>query len=279
MRTTCVTVVALLAVLGASGCVAFNDQCQTPLDNPNERVAFIAKGTEIYLDRVNARHANNAIGQQAADAFVWVFPEDDGVDFGAINGGGIRADGLCVTRNIIKEGPLTNGVLHELLPFDNAVAAVDLSEDEVIKVFEHAAAGLYTAPAPITAPSAPFLQVSGSVAVTYDCSRPVSSRVTSLSIGGQRVNVTAPRPFPATKYRVAMSTFLLSGGDSYSMLAGKLTDPARNAAPAPRFGGIDSNITAEYLKTSRFNASIEEGIRVENRVTFVNCTVAPRPAN
>lgn len=275
MRAFALGVSAVLA----SGCVAFNDQCQTPLDNPNERVAFIAKGTEIYLDRVNARHANNAIGQQAADAFVWVFPDGDRVDFGAINGGGIRADGLCVTRNIIKEGPLTNGVLHELLPFDNGVAAVDLSEDEVIKVFEHAAEGLYTAPAPITAPSAPFLQVSRSVAVTYDCARPANSRVTALSIGGQRVMLGSPRPFPGTKYRAAMSTFLLNGGDSYSMLAGKLNDPARNGAPAPRFGGIDSNITAAYLKDSQFNETLEAGIRVENRVTFVNCTTAPRPAN
>lgn len=269
----------VVAAGAASGCVAFNDQCQTPLDNPNERIAFVAKGTEIYLDRVNARHANNAIGQQAADAFAWVFPEEDRVSFGAINGGGIRADGLCVTRNIIKEGPLTAGVLHELLPFDNAIAAVDLSEDEVIRVFEHAGEGLYTAPAPITAPSAPFLQVSKGVAVTYDCSRPSGSRVTALSINGQRVSLGAPRPFPATKFRAAMSTFLLNGGDSYAMLAGKLNDPARNPTPAPRFGGIDSNITVEYLKVSAFNRSVEEGFKVENRVTFVNCSVAPRPAN
>ncbi|HEY1086929.1 MAG TPA: hypothetical protein VGE37_04515, partial [Archangium sp.] len=83
------------------------------------------KGTELFLDRPNARHGNNAIGQQAADAFAWVFSESDRpVDFAVVNGGSIRAEGLCITRNIVREGPLSNGVLHEIMLFENPVQAV-----------------------------------------------------------------------------------------------------------------------------------------------------------
>ena len=39
-------VICLLAA--APGCVAYNDQCQPLVENPNERVAFIAKGTELW---------------------------------------------------------------------------------------------------------------------------------------------------------------------------------------------------------------------------------------
>ncbi len=69
MRSVLFAVVAA----GASSCVAYNDQCAPLVDNPQERVAFIAKGTEICIDRPNARHANNAIGQAATDAFVWIY--------------------------------------------------------------------------------------------------------------------------------------------------------------------------------------------------------------
>ncbi|HEY1089133.1 MAG TPA: hypothetical protein VGE37_15620, partial [Archangium sp.] len=125
---------ALLAVT-LSGCIAYNDQCQPLVDNPNERVAFVARGTELFLDRPNARHGNNSIGQQAADAFAWVFRETDRpVDFAVVNGGSIRAEGLCITRNIVREGPLSNGVLHEIMLFENPVQAVDLSEQEVVQM-------------------------------------------------------------------------------------------------------------------------------------------------
>ena len=78
------------ALAGATGCLAYNDQCQPLVDNPSERVAFIASGTELYLDRPNTRHGNNALGQQAADALVWVFANSDRpADFGVVNGGGL----------------------------------------------------------------------------------------------------------------------------------------------------------------------------------------------
>lgn len=262
-----------------SGCIAYNDQCTPLVDNPNERVTFIASGTELWLDRPNARHANNAIGQQAADAFKWVFAETDApVDFAVVNGGSIRAEGLCITRNIVKEGPLSNGVLHEIMLFENPVQAVDLSEKEVIDMFEHSVERLFTAPAPIASPAGSFLQVSKEVSLTVDCSRPPLDRVTSLKINGETL-VKPGRDVELKKFRFASSSFIVGGGDGYSMLSGKSTDLSRNPKNAQRFGGIDSNIAAAYLKEN-FNKSVEEGIRIDStRILFSNCSLPSRPSN
>lgn len=273
--------VLLPAVLAlASGCVAYNDQCQPLVENPNERVAFIARGTEIFLDRANARHANNAIGQQAADGFVWVFAETDRpADFAVVNGGAIRAEGLCVTRNIIGAGPLSNGVLHEIMLFENPVQAIDVSEQEVVAMFEHSVERLFASPAPIISPAGSFLQVSKEVSMTVDCSRPALDRITSLSIGGQAIQKPG-RLIDQRQIRMATSSFIVSGGDGYSMFAGKGTDPTRNPANAQRAGGIDSNIAAAYLKQSPFNLTVEAGFKVEPaRVVLMNCSVPPRPSN
>ena len=267
-------------VFGLSGCIAYNDQCQPLVDNPNEQVAFIARGTEVYLDRPNARHGNNAIGQVAADAFKWVFSETDRpVDFAVVNGGAIRAEGLCVTRNILREGPLSNGVMHEIMLFENTVQAVDVSEQEVVEMFEHSVERLFPMGTPIVSPAGLFLQVSKEVTMTVDCMQPVGSRVTALAINGQAV-MRPGRPLDQRKFRFATSSFIIAGGDGYSMLAGKGTDPTRNPANAQRFGGIDSNIAAAFMKQSPFNQSLDTGIRVEpTRITFMNCAQPTRPSN
>ncbi len=278
LRTfTCCAVFA-----ATTGCLAFNDDCQALVDNPNERVAFVAKGTEIFLDRPNARHGNNAIAQSAADAFVWVFNSQPDatstVSFGLINGGAVRDQGACVLRSIVREGPLTRGVLGEILPFENPVRVVDLSEQEVFDVLELSVSRLFAAPTPITSPSGAFLQVSKEVSMEVDCARMANSRITSLRIGAQTITRGMTRPFPATKYRVALPGFILAGNDGYTVLMGKGDDPSRNPGQAQRFGGIDSRITMAYLLQSDFNKTIENGLKVDpNRIRFVNCSVPSRP--
>lgn len=261
-----------------SGCIAFNDDCQALVDNPNERVAYVAKGTEVFLDRANARHANNAIAQAGADAFVWVFGDSARVSFGVLNSGSVRDQGACVLRSILREGPLTRGVLGEILPFENPLRAVDLSELEVFEMFEHSVSRLVANPGPIVAPSGAFLQVSREVTLQVDCALGAGSRITNLRIGGQTITRGAFRPFPATKYRVALPAFLLDGNDGYTVLMGKGDDPARNPGQAQRFGGVDSRVTMGWLAQSDFNTSLEAGLKVDpNRVRLMNCSVPSRP--
>lgn len=266
--------------LSCSGCLAYNDQCQPLVDNPSERVAFVASGTELFLDKPNTRHGNNALGQQAADAMVWVFANSDKpADFGVVNGGGLRAEGLCVTRNIIGAGPLTNGVLHEIMLFGNLAQAVDLSEDQVFTMFEHSVERLYPDSQAIAAPAGSFLQVSDSVELHVDCALDAGSRVTSLKIGGATLNRPG-RPITQQAFRVATSDYILKGSDGYTMLEGVRDDASRNPSTAQRFAGIDSNIAAAFLKQSPFNAAVEEGFKVDaSRITFANCAVPARPSN
>ncbi|HEY0094775.1 MAG TPA: 5'-nucleotidase C-terminal domain-containing protein, partial [Archangium sp.] len=145
---------ALLAVALAPGlgCLQYNDPCQPLVDDPESTVGYLAE--DVFLDRPYARHDNNALGQLAADAFRHA---EDGskapAELGVINGGSLRAEGLCVTRTVIPRGPLKNGLLHEVLLFENAVVTVNLTEQQLVAMFEHAAAGLYPEGQPILFPS------------------------------------------------------------------------------------------------------------------------------
>ena len=261
-------------LVAVSGCVAYNEQCQALVENPNEKVAIL--GAELWLDRPNTRHAPTALGQAAADAFVDVFDGGTAVDFAIVNGGSLRAEGFCGTaRNIVPAtaAGLTNGVLHEILLFENIVKAVDITEDEVMAVFEHSAERLFPVGTPIASPAGSFLQVSKEVQLVIDCSQPAGMRVTSLKINGEAVQ----RPGRINKrFRVALTAFLL-GGDGYTRLAAPGKDPDRNPTQAQRFGGVDSNITADFLRKTYLK---DPGLKVDPlRVDMQNCTKAVRPLN
>jgi 2',3'-cyclic-nucleotide 2'-phosphodiesterase (5'-nucleotidase family) len=258
--------VAAATALLLSGCEGFNDQCTALVKNPNDVVVQLA--SEVLLDRPNARHDNNAIGQAAADAFVDAMSMPGlPVDFAIVNSGALRAEGICgATRNIVPAGPLTDQVLHEILLFENIVNAVTLSGQDVRDLFEHSVAQLFAFNTPIVSPAGQFLQVSSSVRMTVDCTRPAGMRVTSLTVNGQPVVQTGT-------YRVALSAFLLNGGDGYSMIAMNGSNPTQ----AQKLGGIDSNITSEFLK--RTYAGANQTLAKEQRITFapMTCATPSRP--
>jgi 2',3'-cyclic-nucleotide 2'-phosphodiesterase (5'-nucleotidase family) len=270
-----VRALALIAACALSGCVAYNDPCQPLVDDPNKRIAYLTQ--EVWNDKPNTRHTNNALGQAAADAFVDVFKDSSSpADFGVINGGSLRAEGLCVTRNILPKGGLTNGTLYEILLFANLMNAVTLTEDETWAMFEHSVEKLYTAPDPIAAPAGQFLQVSKSVQLTVDCTHAPGSRITSLSIGGTALQHPGR---PAQTFRAALSSYLLGGGDDYAMLVAPGTDPSRDPEQAQRLGGLDVNITSDYLERTD-NGSQADGLQLDSsRVTLTNCSVPVRPAS
>lgn len=266
---------ALIWVCALSGCVAYNDPCQPLVDNPEKRVAYLA--SEVWIDKPNTRHADNALAQAAADAFVDVFKDSSApADFGVINGGSLRAEGLCVTRNILPQGGLTNGTLYEVLLFANIMSAVTLTEDETWQMFEHSVEKLYTAPDPIVAPAGQFLQVSSGVKLTADCLKPAGSRIVSLSIGGTALQHPGR---PMQTFRAALSAYLLGGGDGYAMLVAPSMDPSRDPEQAQRLGGLDVNITSDYLQRND-NGSQADGLQLDAaRVTLTNCSVPGRPAS
>jgi 2',3'-cyclic-nucleotide 2'-phosphodiesterase (5'-nucleotidase family) len=267
---------ALLAavLVSGAGCLSYNDPCQPLVDNPDAVLGFL--GEDVYLDRPFTRHDNNALGQLAADAYQHA--EDDSsarAVLGIANGGSIRAEGLCVTRTMLPKGPLTDGVFHEVLLFENQLVTVDLTEKELVDMFEHSAGGLTPAGQPLVSPPGAFLHVSESTQMRVDCEYPRGQRIRELSVGGTPV-VLPPRGDPIVRYRVAMPSFLLTGGDGYGPIFGNAgTNPDRNPVQSRKFQGVDSKIAAAYMRATY--PSDARPLLTAERIVFVNCAKPTRP--
>lgn len=275
MRTLLLALTALLC-----SCVSYNEQCEAPIEGAKTVVAYVKSGESIFIDKANARHANNAFGQAAADGFAFAFADSENPALlGVVNSGDIRSEGFCSPRTVLKES-VSNSRVHEVLLFDNLVYAVDLTEAELVDALEHSVAGLTPtdlttgANRDITAPPARFLQLSSKIQMTVNCWKPGRSatgngqRVVALTIDGKAVDPRAPRA--TVKYRVAMPQYLLGGGDGYSMFAGPGQDPSRNPTQARKSGGTEANVAAEYMRQHFHSEDNPDGpdLTVEQRVIF-----------
>ncbi|AKQ65626.1 5'-nucleotidase [Myxococcus hansupus] len=274
------SVIASLALaLGAfhGGCIAYNDSCQPLVDDPDAVVGYL--GHDVLLDKVFTRHDNNALGQLVADALMHA--EDDSqtpAQLGIVNGGSLRQEGICVTRTSLRRGPLTDGVLHELILFENLVVTVDLTEQELVNLMEHSVGALYRAGESIASPSGAFLHVSEGTSLSVDCSRPRGSRVVSMRVGARQVELNpALNAVSGLRYRVAMNAYLLDGGDGYGTVLGNAgKDPDRNPVQARMLGGTEANITSAYMKTK--HPTPVQALQEEQRIVFQNCELPARPA-
>lgn len=251
------------AALGA-GCIDYNPECAALVENPDQEIGFL--GEVVRLDRPFTRHANNAIGQLVAEAFLRSLDGSSApAQLGIQNGGGIRMEGVCITRDRLQRGPLKRGVLHEILPFENLVVAVDVTEAELLAMMEHAVSGLSPATSAITNPPGFFLHLAGGTA-TADCRRAPGARITAMTVAGRPVSIPA---VPGNRYRVAMTRFIAQGNDGFTMLAGAASDPARNPAQATRAGGTDARITAQWFAE---NYSAQRPLVADtSRISFVGC--------
>lgn len=99
---------------------------------------------------------------------------------------GIRAD--------LRAGKITYGKLYEVLPFDNTMAALDLTGENIKAILE-------------IATSCPRVNtlVAG-ISFVYDCSKSQGSRVSNIKVRG------APMDLQKT-YRVQTIDYLIGGGD------------------------------------------------------------------
>lgn len=271
-----ITLIALLAT-AVTGCVEYNEACTAPVDDPK---GIIAKLTNpIFIDKPNARHANNAFGQAAADAFKNAFGEGKpgAAQLGIINSGDIRNEGYCTPRNSLR-GQIRKADVPEVLLFDNLVYSLEMTEEQLIRAFQHSVNSLTVssnpaspAPQEIPAPPARFLQVSKEVQLKVNCGNPSGSRVTSALVNGKEIvgstNTTV-------KYRVAMPEFLMLGGDGYAAF--------KEAYDVG--GGIqtedvakEARITATYLADKFGNK--DPPLVTEQRVQFTGCAIPLPPAN
>ncbi len=153
--------------------------------------------TELDSRRATVRAREAAIGNLIADAMRLAV----NADVALTNSGGIRADkvyppGTRLTRR---------DILNEL-PFGDKTVLLELTGRELRAALENGFSQ-------IEKTSGRFPQVSG-IEVVFDPARPAGGRVVEVRHGGAALD-------PDATYRLATNDFLGSGGDGYSVLAGK----------------------------------------------------------
>jgi 5'-nucleotidase len=175
---------------------------------PDEQVArHIAPALDRVVDLQNKKlglrvpstlgrnyEAESALGSFLADSLRGM----EKADVALVNPGGLRAD--------LKAGDLTYGAVFEVMPFDNTVATLELTGEELTRLLKAAYAGRKG-----------VFQVSGLQVKLSKCVTPERLKDVKLEGG---------KPIAAqSRYRVVMPDFLARGGDG---LAGVVTtlDPA-----------------------------------------------------
>ena len=141
----------------------------------------------------------SSLGALIADAQRAYNPDNaEPADFAFMNPGGIRAD--------IAAGEVTYGELFSVQPFDNQLVNMDLTGAQIYTLLDQ------QFPPNQSGTTVRILQVSG-LTYAYDRSQPQGQRISEL----QTTDGT-PIPNDDTVYRVAVNSFIASGGDSFTVL-------------------------------------------------------------
>ncbi|OZD39122.1 multifunctional nuclease/2',3'-cyclic-nucleotide 2'-phosphodiesterase/5'-nucleotidase/3'-nucleotidase [Rhodococcus sp. 06-1477-1B] len=215
------------------------------------------------------RSKQSALGGLVADALreTLATPERGGADLAFVNAGGLRDELLFA-----GDGVITLAEANAVLPFLNNLWTTTLTGDQLRRVLEQQwgdAAGR---------PTTLSLGVSENVRYTYDAAKPAGQRITGIWIDGVSVD-------PATEYRVGSFSFLLGGGDSFSVF--------KEGRDTRDSGLIDRDAWIDYLDTHRdlapdFTArsvqvsgatSAAPGSDVTVTVSNLNLTSLGAPAN
>jgi 5'-nucleotidase / UDP-sugar diphosphatase len=168
----------------------YEDELGKELDVPVAKLDASLDSHEALV-----RTSETAIGNLVADAL----RDEIGADVALTNGGGIRGDkAYSPGANLTRRDVLTE------LPFGNKVVAVKISGANLKAALENGFSQLPAA-------AGRFPQVSG-MTVSVDPTKPTGSRVTTVTIGGKPLDLSAT-------YTLATNDYLLRGGDGYGVLA------------------------------------------------------------
>ncbi len=178
------------------------DGIQVVPDPTIERVIapYMAKVAEGQLRPLHVKvpktltreyQAESPLGDALADALKAM----EKTDLSLLNSGGLRAD--------LPEGEMTYGALYEVFPFDNTIAILTLSGEEIVGMLEALLASGHGAP-----------QTSGLRFSAERC--PGKAHITDISfVDGRKLERQAT-------YRVATSDFLAFGGDGVGVVLDKV---------------------------------------------------------
>jgi len=147
----------------------------------------------VFLDgeRGHIRNRETALGNFVAD----IMMSHTGAQMALINSGAIRAS--------IRQGPITLEDVFKTVPFPNELMTMALTGAEIEQALLRSVSRT-----PADADGG-FLQVSG---ITFD--------VRGQSVENVRVGKDRQPLQPKTVYKVAITDFLATGGDSYTVFKG-----------------------------------------------------------
>ncbi|WP_420595781.1 bifunctional metallophosphatase/5'-nucleotidase [Deinococcus sp.] len=151
----------------------------------------------------NARNTETPLGDLIADAQV-AATQAQGAQISFMNPGGIRAD-LPDATQIKPDRSVNFGDVFAVQPFGNTMVVLDLTGQQIKDVLEQQWSGS-------NATAVKLLQVSEGFSYKY----------TDSALAGSKINIAdimfQGKPIdPAAKYRVAINSFLASGGDFFSV--------------------------------------------------------------
>jgi 5'-nucleotidase len=195
----------------------------------NASLGEVIGRTSVTLDvrAATVRRGESNIGNFIADAYRAALDSDVAL----VNSGSLRSDATY------GPGELTRKDVLSVLPFENAIVKVKLTGAHLKRLLEN---GVSQA----GQEDGRFPQVSG-MAFTYDASRAVGSRVTSLAVGGQ--------PVQADKsYTMAVSAYVFGGGDSYDFKGAELVISAEA-------GPVEPDVVMEAIRKAGTIAPQVEG--------------------
>lgn len=166
---------------------------------------------EVYTGSVrDDRGRESTLGDLSAQAWLWAMnvPGRGGADIGIMNPGGLRAELFYRADPNTPgdaDGVVTLAEAASVNPFANTLQTIDITGAQFKALLEQQWQ-------PDKA-DRPFLALglSDNVRYTYDPARERGQRITSVMVDGKPID-------PAKTYTVASSSFLIAGGDNFTVL-------------------------------------------------------------
>ncbi|MFC4427308.1 bifunctional metallophosphatase/5'-nucleotidase [Deinococcus navajonensis] len=202
---------------------------------------FVVNLGAAQIKRAADRASESALGDVIADAQLEA-TKAQGAVIAFMNPGGIRAD---LPGTVKANNAITFGDVFAVQPFGNTMAVMDLTGAQIKALLEQQTAG------PNAGTNAKVLQVSAGFTYTLTLTAPEGQRVSALKLNGVAID-------PAATYRVAMNSFLSTGGDNFTVFK-----EGKNVVQLAGLADVDALVS--YLKAHGAQLTGT----VQNRITII----------
>ncbi|PCI58824.1 MAG: bifunctional metallophosphatase/5'-nucleotidase [Gammaproteobacteria bacterium] len=194
----------------------------------NERIGLTTKN--INTSRKQVRTQENAFGNLIADAA----KNYTGADIALINGGTIRGGAIYGANHVFTRGEITKE-----LPFRNKLVLSEISGKNLLLALEWAVSDVDNV-------KGRFLQVSG-IQFAYSVKKPVAHKVSRVMIN--------QKPLVKNQlYKIAMTDYLINGGDGYNMFKSN-----QRLKFEGQMNKLVSNILIDYIRLKQKVSPVVSG--------------------